>query len=146
MDDFEFQPANLHGLGWNTLHESPCLILKAGCPEAELVFDVNSLEAGDLIHYLDHPLPGLSSHDMIIKLFIKNNYLIEGLYITSQYSPEPKCELRILRDKTRESWPLNLADGIALSLRMSFPLYVHRNLIPLTLNSPVNRVLPDVLC
>lgn len=142
--DRDYLPAIFYGLGWDEKSQSACAILRAGQPENELKFPLNSLEAGELLNLLDHIPKGEGIFTLVTSLFLTNNYVPQGIFIKTKTPSQATMVTNHL--EVSQKWNLHLAESLALSLRMSIPLFIHKSLythgaLPLGKGRG-----PDVLC
>lgn len=132
----EYCPVSVKGVALDPTSEEPFVILQAQGEALGLNVEIGPFEASAIIIQMEGVLPPRPmTHDLLAKMFRIAKMKVLGLYIERAQDDRYFCSLVCRRGFSTQTMEIRPSDGLALALRLHFPILARRELL-VSLNHP----------
>lgn len=138
----DYAPLQIAGVAYNPASEAPFVLLKAKAPGKGFSIEIGPSEASSIILFLEgvHP-PRPLTHDLLAAVVQLGSLKILGLWIYEERDGRFLSRLHFAKSWGRRgSLEVRPSDGLALSLRLNYPVFGHKSLLR-SLNRPQDEAL-----
>lgn len=107
------------------IREVPFLVLEAKGNSTPLTLEIGLFEAHSILLGMEgFQQPAPLTHDLLADILLQTGWKPTGLYIQGLKLGQIHCQWKIQKGMRQKLVEIRPSDGVALSIRMGFPLFV----------------------
>lgn len=133
----DYTQVQLKGVAIKPDEEAPFVLLRTPAGDRGFSVEIGPFEASSIILHLEGVQPSRPmTHDLLAEVFALNKMKVEGLFIYEAHDNKYYSRLRYRQGLKSATLEVRPSDGLALALRLNFPIYSHAKLL-----NPIDKTL-----